>query len=63
MDNMIFNDIEPKKLGFSAPASYKSVNRKFAFGNTLSELIDSVISIKDVDFTIEFIGKIELIQY
>lgn len=56
MDNMIFNNMEPKKLGFSAPASYKSVNRKFAFGNTLSELIDSVISMKDVNFTMEFVS-------
>ena len=56
MNSIIFNDVEPKKIGFSAPDSHKSENRKFAFGNTLSELIDSVTSIKDVDFTIDFIS-------
>lgn len=55
MDNNALYDLAPKKIGFSMATSYYSSCQKFAFGDTISELVDSVISLRDTDFTLEFV--------
>ena len=64
MNNKILTNIEPKKLGFCM-SSYNTYDSQiFAFGDTIDELVDSVISYQDIIFTNSFVASfIHLLSY
>lgn len=57
MESKVLNNVEPKKIGFSMYTDFYNSSQIIAFGDSIDELVDSVIYFRNIKFISNFIDN------